>query len=62
MRKVISLEAEISLIDRSLLIMKPNEEQKYQAREAIRDAAKREKEGHEKMVEMLDEMLSKEKK
>lgn len=60
-RKVLSLEAEISLIDRSLILMQPNSE-KQQAREAIRDAAKREKEGHGKMVEKLDEMIAQEEK
>ncbi len=61
-RKVISLEAEISLIERSLLIIKPGQEEKERVREQIRDAAKKEKEGHEKMVERLDEMIEKEKK
>ncbi len=61
-RKVISLEAEISLIERSLLIIKPGQEEKERVREQIRDAAKKELEGHEKMVERLDEMIEKEKK
>ena len=62
MRKVISLEAEISLIERSMLILRPDQAEKQAVKEQIRDAAKKEKDGHEKMVDRLDEMIAEESK